>query len=646
MLKTKNVEGIVFVDYPSMTPNDWETEWREAIDEINAPFEVSGKGFDVFLDIERRMKRLAGVSAAFACTHDPNQTDWSLLISEKYFPKADEAEARFYQNEDVFAACQKAFKEGDDWTPSQKKLAEDTLRDFVTSGCGLTPEKKKRLLEITEEMATLKVDFQSCLSGANSETVSFPMSDLSGLDPDVLAACRKEDDSCEFTLIRNNIDFLMSSKNRDVREKTYLASQARNKDKFPTYQLCQQILRLRREIAEIMGEPNFATFDLSDKMAKTPENVEDLLSRVWVGAKEKAQSEFAEVAALAADDGVTEMKPWDIFYYTEKTKQKVAQMGTSDLSPYLSFEKVERLAFDSAKDLLGVEFVQDQSIPLYHPSCTGYLVKKDGQAIGGMIMDYQKRPGKGPGAWMNSMVEQSIVFDQKPVVINVSSFYDGDNKKASLNLLDATTVFHELGHALHGLLSNVDYMSQSGTHVARDFVELPSQLFENWLTSEQGLVRAGIPDDLVQKTLVMQRWGVCMQKMQYLASAFFDLSIHAGEVSPEKTPDDWSRDILKKIDAPSWLEPWHAIERFSHIWDGGYEASYYSYLWAEVIEADMFSLFTQNLFDEDGKRVVQKLYSSGGSVNEEELFESLMGRPLSTRPFLARFGLAEKRITM
>ena len=647
-MKTKNVSGVLFIDYPKMTKDDWVVSWQDALKTMSAPVDPNLSGFDLFLDIENRSSALASVANAFACTHDPNQTDWSTSLSEIFLPAAADCEKKFYQDEDLFARCKKAYAESEAWPENDQKLARDALHEFHLAGCGLPPPKKFRLLEITERLAKLKVDFQALLSKANAETIVFDEKDIVGVSEDILDATRTESGKHAFTLIRSNVDLLMSLNNRETRRLTYKASQARNIETNSTSNIMKEMLALRNEMKDLLGYKTFAHMDLADKMAKDPSQVQNLLLGVWEGVRSKAEKEYEEVCAVARDNGVDKIEPWDREYYINKTKQKNAQVDKNIFSPYLTFRKVEALAFSAARDLLGVEFTPCSDIPLYHPSAEGYLVKKNGEVIGGLIMDYQKRLEKGPGAWMNSMVEQSTLYGTKPVAINVSSFYDGTNKDASIVLGDATTVFHELGHALHGLLSNVKYASQSGTRVARDFVELPSQLFENWLMSEEGLNRAGFPSELAQKALAMENWGLALQKAQYLVSALFDLNLHTGEVSSDASPSEWRSEILSKINAPDWIEPWHEIERFSHIWDGGYEASYYSYLWAEVIEADMFSLFKNNLFDEVGSQVLSRLYSAGGAQDEEKLFEELMGRPQNSRPFMERMGLVipEKKITM
>lgn len=637
MIKTTTVDGVVFVDYPNMTEQDWEHAWQDLLEELRAQDPLilanSGPDFDVFLKLEARTKRVYDVVGPFFCMHGPNKTEWSQRMAETYLPELEMLSSKLDVLHDV---CQERYQNQVHWTKEQNKLAQDTLLEFRKNGSHLQEADKDLLIEYNKQLSLLGLEFDKRMTEAGNEKIFFARDELEGVAADALPPLSEGKHA--FSLTRTHYNTLMTSSNRDTRKRTHEAFAQRCMKNHITEPLVKEMLALRQKKAQLLGFDTYAAFALQGNMAEKPEHVEKLLHDVWGGMSQKAREEFAVVKAVAHEDGVENLEPWDIDYYFHKAKTSIYAFQDDELKPYLAFDKVERLALDAAQKLFDLT-IEPIDAPSYDPSCSTYVVKRHGVVVGGLITDYQMREGKGPGAWMNSMFLQNQLFDQKPVVINVGSFYTTD-PSTPLTLGDASTVFHELGHALHGLLSNVVYPSQSGTNVVRDFVELPSQLLENWITTKQGLLLAGVPEPLAQKVVQSESFGKGLEKMHFLQSAFFDYYVHTWNLDPNAPVAEWRARIMDHIQADPWMEPWHEIERFAHIWGGGYESGYYSYLWAEVIEADLFSLFEKDLFDAEGKKALDVLYSQGGSQKAQDLFFDMMGRDYQSDAFMARMGMS------
>lgn len=640
-MKTQNLEGVSFFDYPATTPDAWRTQMEETVKFLEN-FSTENSLHPLLNVLEYRHRKVSRALGPFFVQHEAHHTEWSTALVEEFLPVFTALDTKFYQNEEVFQKLQDLPDK--DLSATQQKLKSDYLKKFKEAGCGLTEEDRKRLLEINTNLAERGTQFQNALLSANARTLSFSLDELSGINPSVLEEL-EENGRVTLSLSRTNLDMVLEDCiNAATRKAMHQAFSEKNiTDDFPTENILQEMLSLRKEKAHILGYQDFAHLALSDKMAENPKNVLTLLEKVWIEALPRAEAVYNKAKALAEEEGVS-FKASDVPFYIkrssaqkEKEKEHKQENASSDFP--LNFAQTLQAALHSAEKLFGLSF-RPVVAPSYHPSCEAFVVMRDNKPVGGFIADYQKRSSKSPGAWMNSVFEQSFLFNDLPVVVNVGSFYDGKNKNAPLSFDDAVTIFHELGHAMHGLLSQTEYPSQSGTGVVRDFVELPSQLMENWVATHEGLVQCGVSPETAQEIL-SQKPDDSWSTSRYLASAFFDHALHADLISVEGPVQEWRTQIATRFGIPGWLPPHHEMERFSHIWGGGYECGYYSYLWAEALEADIFSKFKDNLFG--SPELAHKLYSSGGQQKESALFEDIMGRRPEPSALFQKKGWAEER---
>ena len=447
-----------------------------------------------------------------------------------------------------------------------------------------------------------------------------------------------------FPLRADVVDVLLSSPQPQTRQKVFDAFQ-KHRLSAPTKDIIEQMLGLRKSWAQLFQKDNYATMRLEENMAKSPKAVKDLLDNTWTHVLAKAHKEYESMLSLAQQDGFDDLKPCDIVYYKNMYQTKNFGKTLDEVvKPHFTFEKMEKLALQTAQNLFDVSFEYHPEAPTFHPSSRAYIVKdKNGISLGALLTDYEKRVEKTQGAWMNNIIDQSLIFNKKPVVINVGSFYSNNApnpKNAPLTFDDATTIFHELGHAMHGLLSQVDYPSQSGTRVARDFVELPSQFLENYLSHSQGLSQAGLSEEEIALVNEVKTFGQGLDKGSYLLSAYMDIMLHTQDydLSDTKALDHTRKSMLEELKVPAWLYPRHELPRFLHVFGHGYESQYYSYLWAEVMEADLFDMVSSDPFGEENKQKLKKLYSSGGKMDEVLLYEQIRGQAFSNDSFLVRIG--------
>jgi peptidyl-dipeptidase Dcp len=445
------------------------------------------------------------------------------------------------------------------------------------------------------------------------------------------------------------VPFLQFSDRRDLRERAFRAWEARGAmgGETDNRAITAEILRLRQERAQLLGYESFAAYKLETEMAKTPERVRELLMQVWKPACAQAQRDAAILTEMMQVDGINgELQPWDWRYYAEKRRLAEHDLDEAALKPYLTLDNMIEAAFGVASRLFGLEF-QPLDIALYHPDCRAWEVTRGGQHVAVFIGDYFARASKRSGAWCSAMRGQAKRPKvQGPVVINVCNFAKGE--PALLGYDDARTLFHEFGHALHHLLSDVNYESISGTSVARDFVELPSQLYEHWLEVPEVLetyarhYRTGeaMPRELLDKMLKAANFDQGFQTVEYVASAMVDLVFHEGEASDD--PMAKQRETLEKMGMPSAITMRHATPHFAHVFSGdGYSSGYYSYMWSEVMDADAFAAFEAGPFDEDAAKSLERnILSRGGSEDPEALYTAFRGRLPGVEALLKGRGLA------
>ena len=549
-------------------------------------------------------------------------------------------------------------RESLDLTDEQERLLMLTRRRFVRAGAALSGESDKRMREIMGRLAELGTQFtQNLLADESGWYMELDEHALENLPDFVVSAAREAGrekglESPVITLSRSLIvPFLQFSPRRDLREKAFRAWEARGAmgGETDNREICAEILGLREERAQLLGYESFAAYKLETEMAKTPDRVRDLLMQVWEPAKAQAEKDAGTLTEMMQADGINaDLRVWDWRYYAEKRRQAEHDLDESEVKPYLSLDAMIDAAFGTANRLFGLEF-KELDVPLYHPDCRAWEVTRNDRHVAVFIGDYFARGSKRSGAWCSAMRGQAkIPQTQGPVVLNTCNFAKGDPTLLSYD--DARTLFHEFGHALHHLLSNVNYESISGTSVARDFVELPSQLYEHWLEVPEVLEKyarhyqtgEAMPPELLEKMLKAANFDQGFQTVEYVASAMVDLAFHEGAA-----PDDVMAkqlETLDKMGMPKAITMRHATPQFAHVFAGdGYSSGYYSYMWSEVMDADAFASFEDagGAFDEERAKALEThILSKGGSADPEALYTAFRGRMPGVEALLRGRGLA------
>jgi peptidyl-dipeptidase Dcp len=549
----------------------------------------------------------------------------------------------------------------------QRRMLERLYTRMHRAGAGLDEAAKARMSEINERLAALSTTFSHHLLGDEQDwTLELGPDDLDGLSPAFVAAARAAaaerglDGKAVVTLSRSSVEpFLQSSTRRDLREKVYKAFTARgdNGNANDNSATIQEILVLREESAKILGYPNFAAYRLEDSMAKTPEAVRGLLERVWVPARAKALADRDAVQELIREEGGNfAIAPWDWRFYAEKLRQRRANFDDAAIKPYLVLDHMIEAAFDVAHRLFGLGFRERQDIPVWHPDVRVWEVTDAAGAHKALFYgDYFARASKRSGAWMTSLRDQQKLDGTvSPLIINVMNFAKGaDGHPPLLSPDDARTLFHEFGHGLHGMLSDVVYPSLSGTSVFTDFVELPSQLYEHWQQRPEVLRQFArhyetgepLPDDLLQRFLAARKFNQGFATVEFLASALMDMEFHSHPASEVADVRAFERQELDKIGMPAEIAMRHRPQQFGHIFSGDhYAAGYYSYMWSEVMDADAFGAFEEagDIFDPAvAKRLHDNIYSTGGSRDPEEAYVAFRGREPEVDALLRGRGLLD-----
>jgi peptidyl-dipeptidase Dcp len=552
-------------------------------------------------------------------------------------------------------------------TPEQTRLLERTYTRFHRAGAGLDETAKNRMADINERLAHLGTSFSHHLLGDEQEWfMELGEADRDGLSDSFVAAAeaaageRGMAGKAIVTLSRSSVEpFLKSSTRRDLREKVFKAFTARgdNGNANDNNATILEILKLREESAKLLGFPTFAAYRLDDSMAKTPEAVRGLLERVWKPARARALADRDALQELVAEEGGNfPLAPWDWRYYAEKLRQRRANFDDAAIKPYLVLDHMIEAAFDCATRLFGISFSERKDIPVWHPDVRVWEVKDAaGQHKALFYGDYFARSSKRSGAWMTSLRDQQKLDGAvAPLILNVCNFSKGaDGQPSLLSPDDARTLFHEFGHGLHGMLSNVTYPSLSGTSVFTDFVELPSQLYEHWQEQPQVLRQFArhyqtgepLPDDLLKRFLAARKFNQGFATVEFVSSALIDLEFHTQPASAIADVQAFERQELEKIGMPAEISLRHRPQQFGHIFSGDhYAAGYYSYMWSEVMDADAFGAFEEagNIFDPaTAKRLHDDIYSSGGSRDPEDAYVAFRGREPEPDALLRRRGLLE-----
>ena len=567
-------------------------------------------------------------------------------LMRDFSPKLAAHTSEIYSNKALFSRMNTLWQQRDDLdlTAEQSRVLLLTHRAFARAGAGLEGADEVRMKAIKSRLAVIGTEFsQNLLSDERSWYMALSEEDLEGLPAFLIAAAKsagaeKNLASPIVTLSRSIMTpFLQFSPRRDLRARAYAAWAARGANDGATdnRELAVEMLALRKEMADLLGYDDFASFKLETEMAKTPNNVRDLLTSVWDPAKAQANKDAQVLTRMMHQEGVNgDLEPWDWRYYAEKRRQEEHDLDESTIKPYFQLDQMIAASFDCATRLFGLQF-KPVDVPLYHADCRAWEVTRDGRHVALFIGDYFARGSKRSGAWCSAMRSQAkFPKTQAPIVINVCNFAKAD--PALLSFDDARTLFHEFGHALHQMLSDVTYERVSGTSVPRDFVELPSQLYEHWLEVPAVLQKfaihaetgAAIPQDLLDKLLGAATFDMGFQTVEYIASAMVDLEYHTNDV-----PDDImtrQADILANMGLPHAIGMRHATPQFAHVFSGGHYASaYYSYMWSEVMDADAFAAFEEkgDAFDPAlAKSLETNILSTGGSQDPEVLYTAYRGR--------------------
>ncbi|WP_370276666.1 M3 family metallopeptidase [Roseovarius indicus] len=610
--------------------------------------------------LELAGKQLDKVLSVFFTVAGADTNPKRQELQRAFSPKLAAYSSEVYSNKALYQRIETLWEKRDtlDLSPEQERLLYLSRRSFVRAGAALEGAEEARMRDIMSRLAELGTAFtQNLLADESGWHMVLAEDELEGLPGFLVNAAReagqeKGEDGPVITLSRSLIvPFLQFSPRRDLREKAFRAWAARgaNGGETDNRAIAAEILQLREERARLLGYDSFAAYKLDTEMAKTPEAVKSLLMDVWAPAKAQAEADAATMTDMMQQDGVNgPLEKWDWRYYAEKRRKAEHDLDEAALKPYLQLDRMIEAAFACANRLFGLEF-ERLDVPLYHPDCRAWEVTRNGRHVAVFIGDYFARGSKRSGAWCSAMRGQAkFPKEQGTVVINVCNFAKGN--PALLSYDDARTLFHEFGHALHQMLSNVTYESLSGTNVARDFVELPSQLYEHWLEVPRVLEEfathaetgEAMPKAMLDKVLEAANFDMGFQTVEYVASALVDLSFHEG-----KAPDDpmaKQAEVLEELGMPHAIGMRHATPHFAHVFAGdGYSSGYYSSMWSEVMDADAFEAFREagDAFDAaTAKSLEENILSTGGSREADDLYLSFRGRMPGVEALLKGRGLA------
>jgi len=607
--------------------------------------------------LERSGAALSRVQRIFWSLSSAQSDDGIKAIESEISGMTSRHGSAVSHNQKLFARIAAVWKDRERLEPEAKRLTEVSYNGFVRGGAALPPEARTALAALDERLSSLSVSFGQNLLAASSEwEMLVDRADLAGL-PDSLcesagrrASVRGHDGQYLFTLDRSDVEpFLEFSERRELREWVWKAFTALCAGgPHDNRAIAAEIVQLRGQKAQMLGFRSFAHYTLDDSMAHTPEAAEGLLMRVWAPARLRALEEKLALQALADADGegVT-IEPWDWRFYAERIRRDHFAIDAAAIRDHLLLDEVRRAAFDAAGRLYGLQFQPRADIPTYHPDAAAWEVRgSGGTPVGLLYTDYFARKEKHGGAWMGSLrVQEKMDGVVRPIVYTVANFAKAsDPAETRVSLDEARTLFHEFGHALHALLSDVTYPSLAGTSVVRDFVEFPSKLMEHWIVSPQLLKGFGMAPALIDSIERSQLFGQGFATVEFVASAILDLALHRAE---EPVPDivAFEQSTLARIEMPPGILPRHSLPRFSHIFDGGYASSYYGYLWADVLDEDAFEAFVEreDIFDPElAERFRSEVLARGDTRDPLTSFIAFRNRPPLEEPLLRSRGLLPK----
>ncbi len=619
--------------------------------------------------LEHSGAMLSRVSNVFFSMNSSMTNEDMQAIARDVAPKLSAHYDAINLNEHLFTKVRAVYEDmaNLDLTPEQNKLLDEYYKGFVRGGAKLEKAQKERFKEINERLSVLSLQFgENILKETNKfKLVIDNEADLAGLPDNAIAGAAEaaaesdHEGKWMFTLHKPSmIPFIQYSEKRDLREEIYSAYTERgnHNDELDNKKIASGMVALRAERAQLLGFETHAAYVLDDNMAKTPDSVYKLLHELWPPALERATMELGEMQAIIdAEGGGFKLQSWDWWYYAEKLKKLKYDLDEEMIRPYFKMENVRAGAFEVATRLYGLQFVQRTDLPIYHEDVEVFEVKDaDGTHIAILYADYFPRASKRGGAWMGEFVQQSIVGgkNMRPVVYNVGNFSKPTGDQPSLLSFDeVNTLFHEFGHGLHGMLSQCNYETLSGTNVSRDFVELQSQIMENW-ASDPGVLKMyavhyetgePMPDELIGKIRKARHFNQGFATTEYLAASFLDLDWHT--VTTTEPIGDvllFETESLDKIGLIPEIISRYRSPYFRHIFAGGYSAGYYSYVWAEVLDADAFQAFkeTGDVFDQKTAGLFRtNILERGGTDDPMKLYIQFRGQEPSIEPLLERRGL-------
>ena len=646
----------------------YEPAFQKGIEEQNANIQAiidnaEAPTFDnVIVAFEQSSPILDRVGGVFFNLTEAETTDGLSALDMKMAPVLSEHSDNISLNQALFKKINAVYQQRESLslTREQERLLEKIYKDFVRSGAGLPAEKQERLREINKQLSTLGITFGNHVLNENNAFKLYveKEEDLSGLPQwfRESAAAEAKADGQEgkwlFTLHNaSRLPFLQYADNRALREQIYKAyiNRGNNNDENDNKSTIAEIVRLRLEKANLLGFDCYSNFVLDTKMAKNSATVMEFLNNLWSYALPKAKQEAAELQKLMDKEGKGEkLEAWDWWYYTEKLRKEKFNLEEEDLKPYFKLENVREGAFTVANKLYGITLTKMEGVPVYHPDVEVFEVKdRDGSQLGIFYVDYFPRAGKRGGAWMSNYRDQQ--GDVRPHICNVCSFTKPVGDTPSLLTLDEVeTLFHEFGHALHGLLTKCQYKSTSGTSVVRDFVELPSQINEHWATEPEVLkmyathYQTGevMPDALIEKVLQQKTFNQGFITTELLAAAILDMNLHNLTSTEGLDVLAYEKEAMDKLGLIPQIAPRYRTTYFNHI-IGGYSAGYYSYSWANVLDNDAFEAFKENgIFDpETANSFRSNILEKGDSDDPMTLYKNFRGQEPQLEPMLKNRGL-------
>lgn len=609
---------------------------------------------NTIIALENAGSLLSNVSTVFYNLNSANTNDSIQSLAKELAPQISAHSDEISLNAKLFERVKSVFANKDKFALDAEdlKLLEETYKGFVRSGANLSESNKEALKKINSELSVLTTQFgQNLLAETNAyELVVDKKEDLTGLPEGLISAAadvakaKGKEGKWVFTLSNPSVmPFLQYAENRELRKNIWDAYQKRgnNDNESDNKQILVKIANFRLEKAKLLGYNSHAAYVLEESMAANPANVYQLLNKLWTPALNKAKVESADIQKeIDAAQDTFKVAPYDWRYYAEKIRVNRFALNEEEIKPYFSLGSVREGAFETAKKLWGISFVALNNVPTYHEEVEVYEVKdKDGSHLGLMYADFFPRESKRGGAWMTSYRKQSTVDGKRvaPVISIVCNFTKpvGD-QPALLTFDEASTLFHEFGHALHGLLSNVKYRSLSGTSVSRDFVELPSQIMENWASDPEVLktyakhykTGEAIPDSLIMKMEKAGSFDQGFATTEYLSASLLDLDYHATQSAISDDVNVFEKKAMDKAGLIDAIIPRYRSTYFQHIFSGGYSAGYYAYIWAEVLDSDAFAAFKEKgLFDQVTADLFRKnILEKGGTANPADLYKAFRGQ--------------------